>query len=68
MKPLGERSYAFVVNIWEERRDIPGAPPTWRGSVNNVQNGTRIYFSTLREVCEYLGQQSGMCDGESPSE
>jgi hypothetical protein len=57
---LDERRYSFVVKIWEERRDIPGAEPTWRGSVDDVQRGDRLYFNTLIELSDYLKNRSGM--------
>lgn len=59
-RPLDERSHAFVVRVWEERRDIDGAPPTWRGSVDDVRAGTRVYFDTLDELAAILGTRSGM--------
>lgn len=60
MRPLDERSHAFVVKIWEERRDLEGGPPLWRGSVEDVRDGTRRYFGTFPELCAFLGQHSGM--------
>lgn len=58
--PLDERSFAFVVKLWQERREIPGAAPAWRGSVEDVQSGSRVYFGTLGELCDILTQRSGM--------
>lgn len=63
MRPLDERSYAFVVKIWEERRDISGAGPSWRGSVDDVQTGTRHYFDSLLGLTDYLNKRSGMTRG-----
>lgn len=60
MKPLDERSHTFVVKIWEERRDIAGVERTWRGSVDDIQGGTRVYFTTLAELSNYLRRRSGM--------
>ena len=60
MKPLDERSFAFYVKIWEERRDIVGADAVWRGSVDDVGGGDRLYFASLRELCAYLEHRSGM--------
>jgi hypothetical protein len=60
MKRMDERSYAFVVKLWEERRDIAGAEPAWRGSVEDVRTGARFYFVNLIELSDYLEQQSGM--------
>lgn len=57
---LDERRYSFVIKIWEERRDIVGAEPTWRGSVDDVQQGDRQYFNTLVELSDYLKNRSGM--------
>lgn len=57
---MNDRSSAFVVKLWEERRDVVGAAPTWRGSVDDVLKGGRTYFTTLIELCDYLSQRSGM--------
>jgi hypothetical protein len=58
--PTDERRHSFVVRIWEERRDIPDAERTWRGSVDVVHTGTRAYFASIDELCAYLHQESGM--------
>ena len=49
-----------MVKIWAEGRELLGAEPTWRGSVDDVQKGGRVYFSTLTELCDYLSRRSGM--------
>ena len=67
MSSLDERSHTFVVRIWEERRDVEGAPTTWRGRVDDVRTGTRRYFTSLEDMVAYLSQQSGMVgDGQEP--
>jgi hypothetical protein len=58
--PADEQSHAFVVRIWEERRDIPGAPAIWRGFVCDARGGARVYFNTLAALCAYLAQQTGI--------
>jgi hypothetical protein len=60
VKPIDERSFAFVVKVWQERRDIDGAAPTWRGSLDDVQSGDRVYFDTLSELCEQLRAHAGL--------
>jgi hypothetical protein len=60
METLDERSYTFVVRIWAEPRDLAGAVPAWRGSVDDIQTGARLYFGTLGELSDYLRRQSGM--------
>jgi hypothetical protein len=58
--PADAQSHAFVVRIWEERRDIPGAPPVWRGFVSDARSGARIYFDTLPALCAFLARQTGI--------
>lgn len=60
MSSLDERSHTFVVRIWEERRDLADATPTWRGRVDDVRTGSRRYFSTLDDLVRYMSGQSGM--------
>ncbi len=57
---INEQSHAFVVKIWHERRDIAGAEPIWRGSVDDVEGGPRIYFDSLGVLCSYLTQHAGL--------
>jgi hypothetical protein len=67
MSSLDERSHTFVVRIWEERRDVADALPTWRGRVDDVRTGLRRYFTTLDDLVTYLSHQSGMADnGQEP--
>jgi hypothetical protein len=58
--PLDERTHTYVVRIWEERRDIVGMQPTWRGSLDDVRTGGRTYFATLGELMNYLRLRTGM--------
>jgi hypothetical protein len=57
---LDERSQTFVVKIWMERRDVVGAPETWRGSVHDVRGGTLVYFATLAELLDFMRQRTRM--------
>lgn len=73
MVPADEQSHAFVVRIWEERRDIAGAPTIWRGVVCDARGGARVYFDTLPALCRYLARQTGIigltaCEGQSDVE
>jgi hypothetical protein len=42
--------HAFVVKVWLERREIAGAQPEWRGRIDHVQSGRRVYFRHLAEI------------------
>ncbi len=57
-----ERNHAFVVRIWEERRDIADAPVIWRGVVCDARGGGRVYFNTLPALCTYLARHAGIAD------
>ncbi|HEV7216110.1 MAG TPA: hypothetical protein VGP33_13430 [Chloroflexota bacterium] len=57
---MDERSHSFVLRIWEEPREQDGAEPIWRGSMEEVLTGTRVYFSTLLDLCDHLGRSTGM--------
>jgi hypothetical protein len=62
MQSFDARTFAFVVRLWQERRDIPGSNPVWRGSIDDIQSGSRMYFVTLPELCEQIQARSGMTD------
>jgi hypothetical protein len=57
MKTLDERTHAFVVRLWEERREDPGAERQWRGSIEEVRSGARFYFVNLVQLCDLLRER-----------
>ena len=59
MATMGQ-GHACVASIWQERRDSAGAEPVWRGSVDDVEGGSRIYFDSLGVLCSYLTQRAGL--------
>jgi len=63
---LSEQSHAFVIKIWHERRDIVGAEPVWRGSVNDVEGGPRVYFNSLATLHAGIGDCWPDADEEIP--
>ena len=46
--------HAFVVKLWLERREIADAQPEWRGRIDHVASGKRIYFRDLAEVTRFI--------------
>lgn len=45
----------FIVRLWEEpSRERPGA---WRGSVDHVGSGQRVYFARLDELQVFIRRQ-----------
>ncbi|ADV26710.1 hypothetical protein Psesu_0858 [Pseudoxanthomonas suwonensis 11-1] len=54
MALLEDRSAAFIVRIWCERGENPGPGPEWRGSVEHVQSGQRMFFRHLDAVLDFM--------------
>ena len=42
----------FVVRIWREPSSAKD--PGWRGSSEHVESGTRMYFSNLADLTEFI--------------
>jgi hypothetical protein len=58
-KSVGEETQVFIVRLWRELREIEGARPLLRGTVEHVQSGQRRSFLGLERlpyiIAEYVG-------------
>lgn len=54
MALLEDRTAAFIVRIWCERGEAATTVPEWRGSVEHVQTGQRIFFRHLDAVLDFM--------------
>jgi hypothetical protein len=55
MALLDDRSAAFIVRVWCERGDGPGdGVRDWRGSIEHVESGERVYFRELASVSAFM--------------
>ena len=54
MALLEDRTAVFIVRIWCENGDGPSLAPEWRGSVENVQSGQRMFFRHLDAVLDFI--------------
>lgn len=53
--PLFEdRSAAFIVRVWCESGETPGAVRAWRGSIEQVDSGERSFFTELDAVIAFM--------------
>lgn len=53
--PLFEdRSAAFIVRVWCESGETPGAVRAWRGSIEHVASGERSFFTELDAVTAFM--------------
>jgi hypothetical protein len=57
MSLLGDCSTSFIVRIWRERGEGPRAEIEWRGSVECVESGERMYFKDLNRIRTFLETQ-----------
>ncbi len=57
MDRIGERSqHVFIVRLWWEQ-DRTGSRQR-RGSVEHVASGMRLYFTSLRDLNDFVDQHS----------
>ena len=60
--------HAFVVKLWLERREIEGAEPEWRGRIDHVQSGKRLYFRDIVSISQFIQTFLGDVIGLEPGE
>jgi hypothetical protein len=54
VKSTKDTSHAFIVRVWMEPRDIKDSEPTWRGVIEHVGSGARVYFDQLEQIVGHL--------------
>jgi len=50
LESFEEDTQVFVVRFWRETRELEGAHPIWRGSVEHLPTGQRMYVKNLKEA------------------
>ena len=54
MTLLEDRTAVFIVRVWCERGDGDSTANEWRGSVEHVESGQRVFFRNLDAVQEFM--------------
>jgi hypothetical protein len=54
MALLEDRTAVFIVRIWCEQGEVASAAPEWRGSVEHVDSGQRMFFRHLDRILEFM--------------
>ncbi len=54
VKPTKETAHAFIVRIWMETRELKDAKPIWRGVIERVGSGRRVYIDKLEQIAIHL--------------
>jgi hypothetical protein len=57
MSLLGDRSASFIVRVWRERSEGAATAVEWRGSIECVAGGERVYFRDLKVMGNFLETQ-----------
>ena len=55
---MEEETHSFIIRIWDAI-DGPGNRPeeTWRGSIDYVGSGKRLYFNDLNSIASFIKEQ-----------
>jgi hypothetical protein len=55
---LSDQNYSFVVRVWLESSDRADRKRSvWRGSVEQIGNNQRVYFSEFNEISRFIEEQ-----------
>jgi len=54
MSSLTEHSVSFIVRIWHEPGRHESDPAQWRGSIEEVESGERVYFTAATRMLVFL--------------
>jgi hypothetical protein len=63
---VGRREHRFVVRVWLE----PGqeASGQWRGAVEHVGSGQRLYFASLGDLNDFIALRLGDSSSHAPAQ
>lgn len=53
-------THAFIVRVWVETQVEQDRKAAWRGSIDHVTDGKRIYFQDLDCVVHFIQEQAGI--------
>ena len=56
MKLIKDSTHAFIVRIWIEHPDVNNAEPVWRGVIEQVSDGQRVYFQRLEAISAFFAK------------
>ncbi len=54
MSLLEDHTASFIVRIWRERGEGLTASQEWRGAIEHVQSGRRIFFRDLSAIANFM--------------
>jgi hypothetical protein len=49
-----DHTHAFIVRFWLEPREIQGEKPLWRGMIEHVDSGRKLFLKGLNEITAFI--------------
>ena len=59
-------SIAFILRFWLERSEDPNLAPFWRGVVEHIPSGKRIYFESIESLPGILMEYIDAASAQNP--
>ncbi len=67
MALLEDRSAAFILRVWCEPDRSSRPSPVWRGSIEHVPSGRRVFFNECGAIVAFVRPYiDSLLDGEAP--
>lgn len=54
MNSRKETTHAFIIRIWTEPGEAKDTEPIWRGVIEHVGSGARVYVNQLEQITAHL--------------
>jgi hypothetical protein len=54
MPLLEDHTASFIVRIWRELGESAPGSQEWRGSIEHVQSGKKVFFRELKAIAEFM--------------
>ena len=65
MQPEKQSQYTFIIHLWRENTDEESF--VWRGSVDDVRSGERLYFQSIERLKEVIKQMMNKAFAGNPN-
>ena len=62
MNSFEANSHSFILRFWVEPREIKDDRPVWRGVVEHVSTGKKMYLKNLEEIKVFINSYLGTID------
>lgn len=66
---MDDKTHSFIVRVWREKpdedsfdlpQDVQTAQETWRGWIEAVGSGHRLYFQDLQSAFRFIQESAGI--------